>query len=158
MHISIVEIGQNQRREGDPNWYGTCWITNYEYTKQTLLRCWALLSLVVIRDALKNGTEDRVMKRLSLVAVFLLIISPAFADSIGLVVTDLTISHRLPTGSVFCGWPAPYVLIYVAKEIKNVGPEGTTHVFTKDHGVWKLSCSRTSFPKEEWRRRSGNHA
>jgi hypothetical protein len=101
MHISIVEIGQNQRREGDPNWYGTCSITNYEYTKQTLLRCWALLSLVVIRDALKNVMEDRVIKRLSLVAVFLLIISPAFADSIGLVVTDLTISHRLPTGSVF---------------------------------------------------------
>jgi hypothetical protein len=38
MHISIVEIGQNQRREGDPKWYGTCSITNYEYTKQTLLR------------------------------------------------------------------------------------------------------------------------
>jgi hypothetical protein len=40
MHISIVEIGQKQRREGDPNWYGTCSITYYEYTKQTLLRCW----------------------------------------------------------------------------------------------------------------------
>jgi len=42
-----------------------------------------------------------------------------------------------------------YVLIYVAKEIKNVGPESTTHAFTKDHGVWKLSLSRTSLPKEE---------
>jgi hypothetical protein len=98
---ALLKLGRTSGREDDPNWYGTCSITNYEYTKQTLLRCWALLSLVVIRDALKNVTEDRVMKRLSLVAVFLLIISPAFADSIGLVVTDLTISHRLPTGSVF---------------------------------------------------------
>jgi hypothetical protein len=44
---------------------------------------------------------------------------------------------------------ASYVQIYVAKEFKNVGPEGTTHLFTKDHGVWKLSLFRTSFGKEE---------
>ena len=41
---------------------------------------------------------------------------------------------------------ASYVQIYVAKEFKNVGPEGTTHLFTKDHG--KLSLLRTSFGKE----------
>ena len=37
-----------------------------------------------------------------------------------------------------------FVKIYTAKENGNVAREDTTHVFTKDHGVWKLRISRAS--------------
>jgi|ERR1700730_2059808 len=39
---------------------------------------------------------------------------------------------------------AAYLKIYIAKENKNVAREDTTHIFTKDGGIWKLRISRTS--------------
>ena len=39
---------------------------------------------------------------------------------------------------------AAYVKIYVANENKNVAREDTTHVFTKEHGTWKLRVSKAS--------------
>jgi ketosteroid isomerase-like protein len=39
---------------------------------------------------------------------------------------------------------AAFVKIYTSKENGNVAREDTTHVFTKDHGVWKLRISRAS--------------
>lgn len=39
---------------------------------------------------------------------------------------------------------ASYVKVYVANENKNVAREDTTHVFTKEHGTWKLRVSRAS--------------
>ena len=39
---------------------------------------------------------------------------------------------------------ASYVTIYVANENKNVARQDTTHVFTKEHGTWKLRVSRSS--------------
>jgi ketosteroid isomerase-like protein len=40
---------------------------------------------------------------------------------------------------------AAYSKTYTAKENGNVIHEDTTHVFTKDHGAWKLRLSRSSF-------------
>jgi hypothetical protein len=37
---------------------------------------------------------------------------------------------------------AAYTKTYVAKENGNVGREDNTHIFKKDHGVWKLKISR----------------
>jgi ketosteroid isomerase-like protein len=39
---------------------------------------------------------------------------------------------------------ASYVTIYVSNENKNVARQDTTHVFTKEHGTWKLRVSRSS--------------
>jgi ketosteroid isomerase-like protein len=39
---------------------------------------------------------------------------------------------------------ASYVAIYVAHENKNVARQDTTHVFTKEHGTWKLRVSKSS--------------
>jgi len=39
---------------------------------------------------------------------------------------------------------AAYVKTYTAKENGNVVREDTTHIFTKDHGIWKLRISRAS--------------
>ena len=39
---------------------------------------------------------------------------------------------------------ASYVMIYVSNENKNVARQDTTHVFTKEHGTWKLRVSRSS--------------
>jgi ketosteroid isomerase-like protein len=40
---------------------------------------------------------------------------------------------------------AAYAKTYTAKENGNVIHEDTTHVFTRDHGTWKLRLSRSSF-------------
>jgi ketosteroid isomerase-like protein len=39
---------------------------------------------------------------------------------------------------------ASYVTIYVSNENKTVARQDTTHVFTKEHGTWKLRVSRSS--------------
>ena len=39
---------------------------------------------------------------------------------------------------------ASFVKTYTAKENRNVAHEDTTHIFTRDHGVWKLRISRAS--------------
>jgi ketosteroid isomerase-like protein len=39
---------------------------------------------------------------------------------------------------------ASYVTIYVSNENKNIARQDTTHVFTKEHGAWKLRVSRSS--------------
>jgi len=39
---------------------------------------------------------------------------------------------------------AAYTKTYTAKENGNVAHEDTTHIFTKDHGTWKLRISRAS--------------
>ena len=39
---------------------------------------------------------------------------------------------------------ASYVTIYVSNENKNVARQDTTHVFTKEHGTWRLRVSRSS--------------
>lgn len=40
---------------------------------------------------------------------------------------------------------AAYSKTYTAKENGKAAHEDTTHVFTKEHGVWKLRISRSSF-------------
>ena len=40
---------------------------------------------------------------------------------------------------------AAYVKVYTANENGNVIHEDTTHVFTRDHGAWKLRISRSTF-------------
>jgi ketosteroid isomerase-like protein len=40
---------------------------------------------------------------------------------------------------------AAYSKTYTAKESGNVAHEDTTHVFTKEQGLWKLRISRSSF-------------
>ena len=44
---------------------------------------------------------------------------------------------------------AAYTKIYTAKENGNVVHEATTHIFTKDHGTWKMRSSRATVPKSE---------
>ena len=44
---------------------------------------------------------------------------------------------------------AACVKAYVAKENGNVLREDTTHIFTKDHGTWKLRISRASIRKDD---------
>jgi len=44
---------------------------------------------------------------------------------------------------------AAYVKAYTAKEGGNVVREDTTHIFTKDHGSWKLRISRASIRKDD---------
>jgi hypothetical protein len=44
---------------------------------------------------------------------------------------------------------AAFVKTYTAREGGNVAREDTTHIFTKDHGTWKLRISRASVRKEE---------
>ena len=39
---------------------------------------------------------------------------------------------------------AAYVKTYTARENGNIVHEDTTHIFTKDHGAWKLRISRAS--------------
>ena len=41
---------------------------------------------------------------------------------------------------------AAYMKVYEANENKDVAREDTTHVFTKDHGTWRLRISRVSHP------------
>lgn len=44
---------------------------------------------------------------------------------------------------------AAYVKTYTAKENGNVVHEDTTHIFTKDHGTWRLKISRASIRKDD---------
>jgi ketosteroid isomerase-like protein len=40
---------------------------------------------------------------------------------------------------------AAYAKTYTTKDGGNVAHEDTTHIFVKDHGIWKLRISRSSF-------------
>lgn len=44
---------------------------------------------------------------------------------------------------------AAFTKTYTAKENGNVAHEATTHVFTKDHGTWKMRFSRSTNPRSE---------
>jgi ketosteroid isomerase-like protein len=44
---------------------------------------------------------------------------------------------------------AAYVKIYTAKETGSVAREDSTHIFTRDHGIWKLRVSRASVRSSE---------
>jgi hypothetical protein len=89
MHISIVEIGQNQRREGDPKWYGTCSITNYEYTKQTLLR------LLGPASPRRSGGDDLVIM-MKIAITRILRLSPVRHDFRGCLIFGATRCQSVP--------------------------------------------------------------
>ena len=44
---------------------------------------------------------------------------------------------------------AAYVKTYRAKENDNISREDTTHIFSKDHGVWKLKISRATIRNDD---------
>ena len=44
---------------------------------------------------------------------------------------------------------AAYEKLYIAKENENIAHEQTTHVFTKDHGVWTMRIARATVCPDE---------